>query len=193
MGILVIWGVSGVYFCFPAIFRAGINWISPISFMGLPHSTPPAGLPPQPLPVDLVVGSSHRYAPQELLIGVIFPAGPKGAYTLMYSSDYSGEFSTADYFYFDQYNGHLLNVWHRGINKTAGDLILSWMAPLHFGTFGSVPVKIVWVVLGLSLPALFVTGALMWWNRVLHHEYRLMKRRVLRGRVVGSVSTVVKM
>ena len=32
--------------------------------------------------------------------------------------------------------------------------------------FGGLPVKAGWVVLGLAPPTLFVTGFLMWWNRV---------------------------
>jgi uncharacterized iron-regulated membrane protein len=38
---------------------------------------------------------------------------------------------------------------------------------LHFGNFGGTPVKILWCLLGLAPMALFGTGALMWWNRVL--------------------------
>jgi len=38
---------------------------------------------------------------------------------------------------------------------------------VHVGNFAGWPVKALWVVLGLTPPLLFVTGALMWWNRVL--------------------------
>ena len=53
-----------------------------------------------------------------------------------------------------------------------GDTILFWLARLHFGRFAGWPVKVLWVVLGLVPPVLFVTGALMWWNRVLRHGPR---------------------
>ena len=48
-----------------------------------------------------------------------------------------------------------------------GDQVLFWLAQAHFGRFAGIPVKIVWTVLGLTPAALFVTGALMWWKRVL--------------------------
>jgi uncharacterized iron-regulated membrane protein len=48
-----------------------------------------------------------------------------------------------------------------------GDAILTWLGRLHFGRFYGLPMKILYTVLGLALPVLFVTGALMWWNRVL--------------------------
>jgi len=48
-----------------------------------------------------------------------------------------------------------------------GDKVLSWFAQAHFGRFAGVPVKIVWTVVGLTPAVLFVTGAVMWWKRVL--------------------------
>jgi len=57
----------------------------------------------------------------------------------------------------------------RGSN---GDVFLRWFYYLHFGNFGDWPVKALWVALGLAPPFLFVTGAIMWWNRVLSREAR---------------------
>ena len=48
-----------------------------------------------------------------------------------------------------------------------GDQVLYWLAQAHFGRFAGVPVKIIWTVVGLTPAALFFTGALMWWKRVL--------------------------
>lgn len=56
-----------------------------------------------------------------------------------------------------------------------GDEFLAWLARLHFGRFPSLPLKLIWTVFGLVPVALLVTGALMWWNRVLGPWY---KRRV---------------
>jgi len=48
-----------------------------------------------------------------------------------------------------------------------GDQVLYWLAQAHFGRFAGIPVKITWTVVGLTPAALFVTGLLMWWKRVL--------------------------
>jgi uncharacterized iron-regulated membrane protein len=61
----------------------------------------------------------------------------------------------------------------RGSN---GDVFLRWFYYLHFGNFGDWQVKALWVVLGLTPPFLFVTGALMWWNRVLSREARTARQ-----------------
>jgi uncharacterized iron-regulated membrane protein len=48
-----------------------------------------------------------------------------------------------------------------------GDQVLYWLAQAHFGRFAGIPVKIIWTVIGLTPAALFLTGLLMWWKRVL--------------------------
>jgi uncharacterized iron-regulated membrane protein len=53
-----------------------------------------------------------------------------------------------------------------------GDEVLAWLARLHFGRFPSVPLKITWTIFALVPVVLLVTGALMWWNRVLWPWYR---------------------
>ena len=37
----------------------------------------------------------------------------------------------------------------------------------HYGNFGGWPTKVLWVILGFAPAVLFVTGMIMWWNRVL--------------------------
>jgi hypothetical protein len=47
------------------------------------------------------------------------------------------------------------------------DHAIDWLVQLHFGRSFGPWVKALWAILGLVPGALFVTGALMWWNRVL--------------------------
>jgi uncharacterized iron-regulated membrane protein len=49
-----------------------------------------------------------------------------------------------------------------------GDVILEWLVRLHFGRWrNSHILKAVWVIMGLVPAAMFVTGTVMWWNRVV--------------------------
>jgi uncharacterized iron-regulated membrane protein len=57
-----------------------------------------------------------------------------------------------------------------------GDLALEWLAKLHFGRFAGIKTKALWTFMGLIPPALFVTGALMWWNRVLRPARSALKQ-----------------
>jgi len=48
-----------------------------------------------------------------------------------------------------------------------GDVVLFWLARLHFGRFAGRTGRVLWTVFGLVPATLFVTGALMWWNRMI--------------------------
>jgi uncharacterized iron-regulated membrane protein len=48
---------------------------------------------------------------------------------------------------------------------TAWEKFEVMMGPLHFGTFGGWPVKLLWTVLGLSPGVLAVSGSLIWFRR----------------------------
>ena len=50
------------------------------------------------------------------------------------------------------------------------DTVLYWFAYLHFGRFGGWSTKLVWALVGLVPPAMFATGAVMWWNRVIRTQ-----------------------
>jgi uncharacterized iron-regulated membrane protein len=67
------------------------------------------------------------------------------------------------------------------LTPRAGDVALEWLAKLHFGRFAGWRVKALWTALGLIPPVLFVTGAVMWWNRVIRRapEQALVDNRTL--------------
>lgn len=62
------------------------------------------------------------------------------------------------------------------------DTALSWLAFSHFGRINGIGLpcggpglcdqatKAVWALLGLAPAAMFTTGAIMWWNRVVRHR-----------------------
>jgi len=64
------------------------------------------------------------------------------------------------------------------------DDFLYWLAYLHFGRINGIGIpcsgpglcdqttKAVWALLGLIPAAMFVTGTIMWWNRVLRPWWR---------------------
>ena len=49
-----------------------------------------------------------------------------------------------------------------------GDVALLWLTRLHFGRFRDYPaLQAMWALLGLVPAVMFITGSVMWWNRVL--------------------------
>lgn len=60
--------------------------------------------------------------------------------------------------------------------RSTGDNFIRWLYWLHFGNFAGNKTKAAWVVLGLLPSLLFVTGTIMWWNRVLSPSARKARR-----------------
>lgn len=70
------------------------------------------------------------------------------------------------------------------IHTRVSDRIIYWLAYLHFGRINGIGIpcrgpgvcdqatKAVWALFGLAPAAMFVTGVIMWWNRVLRPRWK---------------------
>lgn len=165
-----IWAITGAYFAFPEPFIQIVASVLPTAPPPPQVEAPPQGTPLQP--VDALVRSALAAVPgsrvdwvglphhegEHLATIYLVPAGDEGA----------GE---STYVHLNPYSGKVLGV-DRPEDRAAGDVALGWFGKLHFGNFGGWPVKALWVVLGLSPAALFITGFTMWWNRVLSKSWK---------------------
>jgi uncharacterized iron-regulated membrane protein len=71
-----------------------------------------------------------------------------------------------------------------------GDRVIYWLAFLHFGRINGIGIpcsgpglcdqatKAIWAVFGMAPAVMLVTGAIMWWNRVLRLQMRIARRPV---------------
>jgi len=64
----------------------------------------------------------------------------------------------------DQYSGRVLFNSATDV-PNLGQAYLSWVGPMHFGTFGGLPTRVLALLGGLMPAALFITGVLIWWPR----------------------------
>jgi uncharacterized iron-regulated membrane protein len=54
------------------------------------------------------------------------------------------------------------------LGERPGDIVLMWLTRLHFGRWREMPwLQAVWAAIGLMPAVMFVTGAIMWWQRVM--------------------------
>jgi uncharacterized iron-regulated membrane protein len=58
------------------------------------------------------------------------------------------------------------------LGERPGDIVLVWLARLHFGRWRNAPLKAVWALAGLVPAIMFVTGVIMWWQRVVRPKLR---------------------
>jgi len=69
-----------------------------------------------------------------------------------------------------------------------GDRVIYWLAYLHFGRINGIGIpcsgpglcdqttKAIWAIFGLAPAAMFVTGTILWWNRVLRPRLRALRQ-----------------
>jgi len=154
---ILMWAVTGAYFAFPSGFRSAVNRISPITVTRAPQSSSRVGQSPAPTWREMV-DQAQRHAPGQHVARVVLPFDDKAAFLVMFSSVRPAP-PGADLtsVYLDQYTGALLAEAAPSA-RTAGDVIMTWVAPLHVGNFAGNGVRVVWLVLGLAPPVLFVTG-----------------------------------
>jgi uncharacterized iron-regulated membrane protein len=178
--LLLVWAVSGFYFSFPLEVRSAVNAVSPLSATTPPRSNPAlkdAALPPAP---GVLLARAQAALPGAQVARYALSGSETAVIQVVLATKVHGDYDSSDEvtLYFDQYSGTLLG---RGDNarRSAGDLLFAWMFPLHAGTFGGLAIKIAWVLLGLSLPLLFTTGVIMWWNRVVVRWYDAAKARAV--------------
>jgi uncharacterized iron-regulated membrane protein len=80
----------------------------------------------------------------------------------------------------DQYSGKVLDLQNGRVAKL-GDRILNSFTPLHYGTFGGISTRILYVFVGLAPTVLLVTGFVMW-------RYRRRAKKAVFGAIPQPIS-----
>jgi uncharacterized iron-regulated membrane protein len=73
--------------------------------------------------------------------------------------------------FIDRYTGEVLKV-RDSRSLPLADQVLDSFTPLHYGTFGGLCSRILYVFVGLAPLILFVTGLIMWWHRRTTKNFR---------------------
>jgi uncharacterized iron-regulated membrane protein len=173
---LAVWAISGAYFAWPAEFARIINTFSRVTLANVGPLESGSKIPRAPADLRQLIADAQARSPGSHLAGIAFPANDRAHLRIFMAREKVGEYETTDCHYFDPLTGKHLVVWRRGMDETVGDIVLSWLGPLHFGTFGGVGVKVLWVILGLMPPILFVTGSLMYWNWSLGKKWLALRQ-----------------
>jgi uncharacterized iron-regulated membrane protein len=171
------WAVSGLYFGWS---RQVTGWVEQVS--PLVTSKPPAvRLEPRDsdssASLHAMLDEAGRLDPTATLRQISFPFSRRAPLEISMQRGGTRGAPFVDTLYFDPNDGRCLAIWKYGVNASAGDWFIWLQIPLHFGIYWGAGVKILWAALGLSIPLLCVTGALMYWNRVLRRKFRRLRQR----------------
>jgi uncharacterized iron-regulated membrane protein len=161
---LVILAFTGFYFGFPEPFRRAVG------YRVIPSSIVRAGLPP--LNLEALVARADDALPGGMVTVLYPPASPTDVYRFRVKlPGDSWEFGRSEV-YLDQYGGEVRGVHDVRKLPLAQLVFVQWMVPIHYGRFGGLLTRLLWVVAGLTPLVLFVSGCLMWWNRSLSKAWR---------------------
>lgn len=186
--VLSMWAITAVYFVWPKPFEKTVNFFSSTESLQAPKFTVPARSKGTWPSLDAILVKAQMLEPKGNFSGVFFPGDDKGALTVLMSRGEVLNFDKMDYLYFDPSTGRLLATWHRGQVATWGATVIFWLAPLHFGINFGLAIKLLWAFLGCALPALSITGVLMYWNRSLSKKWKRLKE--LGNRNQGKMAVV---
>ncbi len=178
--LLGMFGVTGVYFAFPDAFRAALATIARDD--GLPpvpvgRPAPSSGRTAAPT-LDEAAATAARLWPEGAITFVYPPLAPAEAIRVRLRLP--GEFADSgrSYVYVDAHDGRVLRA-DDARQFPLSARVIAWFGPLHFGTIGNlggrpgnIIVRTIWLVAGLVPGTLFVTGFLVWWNRVMVKKRR---------------------
>ena len=163
---VIVLSITGAYFTWPQVYRDLVSRMSPVTRLPAPRSTVPDAAVP-PVSLDDLLARVQQGEPSNHVLRVDIPGGPTAPYVVVVGQHgHEGPRDTTTWF-LDRHSGDVLEVRRGSQARSTGDRIIEWIGPLHTGHFGGPVVHATWAVLGLVPAVLFVTGFLMWWNRVV--------------------------
>jgi uncharacterized iron-regulated membrane protein len=168
--LLVLLGITGSYWTWPKQYEAVLSWLT----RGPAKTTPPA-VPRIPMEqwkdLETILRSARAALPQGQPTLFRFAARPGDTHGL--KRFLPGDWRTQgdDTVYLDPATAQVVRLDIHA-EQPLGVRLQRDIYGLHFGMFGGLPTRILWVLVGLTPGALLLTGLLMYWNRVLVKKTR---------------------
>ncbi|MBG1263853.1 PepSY-associated TM helix domain-containing protein [Nostoc commune] len=127
-----------------------------------PVSKPIPGLAPLKLVEQMK--TAQAMLPHASLRSIDFPAKPENALRFRFKLPQEKvEYGNSNV-YLDRYSGKVLRL-NNALKSSLGDRVLNSFEPLHYGTFGGLSTRILYVFVGFTPLILFITGFVMWRDR----------------------------
>ena len=169
----LMWAATGIHFTTPGLARRIVGAVAPLATPAPAVRADDANGGQRP-PLSALVAQAQARWPGAQLARVLLATRPGSSVGVTVARDRHGDWDSSDEVthWFDPVSGRLLRT-DQASRDPSGEVAIRWLGIVHVGTFGGWPVKIVWAAGGLALVALFATGYLMWWNRVIRRSARL--------------------
>lgn len=116
------------------------------------------------LPLSRILAIGQEQLPDARVGGIAFPADSVGNFRLDMLGPGLPKTGKREMVMIDQYSGKVL-LNSRTDFPNVGNAYLSWLTPIHYGSFGGRPTQILALLAGLLPLVLFITGFIIWWPR----------------------------
>ncbi|MEH1940519.1 MAG: PepSY-associated TM helix domain-containing protein [Nostoc sp.] len=126
-----------------------------------------------PLQLGQILKKADAALPSGATTFIILPTTPEATFYIAKKLPHEAESSGRSRLWLDRYTGNLVQVKNT-LEASLGDQIFDSFIPLHFGTFGGLPTRILYVFVGLTPLILFITSLVMY-----RYRYRAKSIRQL--------------
>jgi len=117
------------------------------------------------LKIDSIIRISKHRMPDAKVMAVFIPKDSIEPFKVNFKKKGIAETGDHSFALYDQYTGEkIINTEKDFAN--IGKLAINWIGPLHYGTFGGLTTRIIALVSALIVPVLFISGFIIWWDRV---------------------------
>jgi len=113
------------------------------------------------LTISQIMAKSDEALSGAITTHISLPEKPEGVFRVRKKFPEQKESDASSYIYLDQYTGKVLQL-KDSRQPSRAEFILNSFIPLHYGTFGGIFTRILYVFVGLSPTILLVTGFVMW-------------------------------
>lgn len=160
--ILLFLIASGVYLIFPSYGRGLVGVFSPVSSpWPIYQSVIPTG-DKKPVSLAQVVAVTDARFPDGEYRRIDFPKNERDVYGVnKREADEPNQKNSYRRLWIDQYSGNIVHARERS-TRSAGDIFVEWLYPLHTGEAFGFTGQAVIAVLGLTPLILYVTGVIRW-------------------------------
>jgi uncharacterized iron-regulated membrane protein len=165
--------ITGAYFTWPAVYRKIVAAVLPVNHKPAPPRVAVHGRQP----LDALVAAARTALPDGVLVRIVGAQEERQPVLVVFRHGKVEENHKTSQVALEPATGKVLEV-EAYSDRKAGDHIAGFLGPLHAGHFGGLAVKVVWASAGMALPLLFLTGVVVWCNRVVMPRLR---RRVQAG------------
>ena len=155
----LIFTLTTLVFAFPIASKSVLYALTGTPADPVFQLNPPANA--QPLPIDELIAAADA-AIDGRILRVSFPQAPESPLMVRKEWDDWNQTRNHAMVTVDPYTANVLDVYDSRNHQSPGRLIAQWALPLHFGIWGGLPIRILYVLLGFVPAVALVTGFWRW-------------------------------